>query len=296
MLTRALLAFVFVTTSAPADTQIVPGDAAADQSEITVTGRKDSKQAVKDFVRDLTPIASSARISRLERLVCPAAFGIPKAQAVAVARRMRQVAKSVSLAVAGDNCVPNVLVLVTADKRALLELIRKQRPDYLVSLSEKDVDELENSAGPAAAWQLADSDVNADGAEIPWDPKSQWSINSTIDPPSRITVPARTRFYAAIVVVERSALAGLTTTQLADYAALRAYTGANPARLRNSNVPTILRILEAPMGTAIPLTMTSWDFGFLRGFYSSRRDLGTAAQRSSIANTMANEIDAIGNH
>lgn len=289
-LTRTLLLPVLLVGSTVASAQDAPRQP-ADQSVITVTGQKNSRRAIRDFVRDLTPVTSSGQISRLERSVCPVAFGLPEAQAAAVSRRMRLVAKAAGLAVSDDHCVPNVMIIVTADKKVLLELIRQQRPDYLVSVSPNEVDRLESLPGPAAAWHLADSDVNADGEEIPWDPNTGWYTNVTIVPASRLTVTARPRFYAAIVVVERHALVGLTTTQLADYAALRAYTGADPARLGNSSAPTILRVLEAPMGTAVPVTMTKWDFGLLRGFYSSRRDVGTASQRSSIAETMTKDLE-----
>jgi hypothetical protein len=288
--TKSCFSLALFTAVTAASGQEAP-QASADNSTIVVTGVKDSKQAIRNFVRDLTPAASNARISRLERAVCPVAFGIPGVQAAAVASRLRIVAKSVGLAVAGANCEPNVMVIVTADKKVLLEQMRKDRPDFLVSLSSRKIRALENSPGAAAAWQLADSDVNADGAEIPWDRKTGWNINSTITPASRLTVTARPRFYASIVIVERGALAGLTTTQLGDYAALTAYTGADPARLRSSSAPTILRVLDAPMGTAVPVTMTTWDYGFLSGFYTSGRDLRTPSQRSSIARTIAENIE-----
>lgn len=261
-----------------------------DQSTIVVTGERPSRDAINNFVRSLTPVASNAQISRLERSVCPVTFGLPEVQAAAVARRMRLVARSVGLSTAKEGCTPNVLVIATFDKRALLELVRKERPDYLATLSREQVADLERAPGPALAWQLADSEVNADGTEMPWDPKTGWVINSTVVHASRLTVTARPRFYAAIVVVERHSLEGLTTTQLADYAAMRAYTGADPARLGSSSAPTILHVLDAPMGTAVPVTMTSWDFGFLHGFYASRRDVRTASQRSSIADTMGKDI------
>ena len=287
---RALLLFAALAVTAGAaaaqDAQ-APGD-----QSIIVTGRKVTKQEIKDFVRDLTPVSSAIQISRFERAVCPAAFGLPPAQAQAVANRMRRVAKSIGLAVGGDHCAPNVVVIVASDKRALIEQLAKQRPDYLGDIPNRRIAELGRQPGPAAAWQIAGPEVNADGMEINTDLNDAAPTNRTITPPSRLTIAARPQFDAAVVVVERAALAGLTTTQLADYAAMRAYAGADPARIRDPGAPTILRILDAPMGSAVPVTMTSWDFAFLNSFYAGRRDVTTAAQRSAIGKKMTDDLAA----
>jgi hypothetical protein len=287
------LALSLLIAATPAAAQ----DAApADQSAIVVTGEKNTKQAIRDFVRALTPVGSSEQISRFELSVCPAVFGLPQAQAAAIARRMRLVAQSAGLDLGSASCTPNVLVIVTAEKKALLEQLQKIRPNYFGELSTRQIIKLENSPGPAAAWQLAGSEVNSDGVEIPSDRDSakidfEAPVNSTITNPSRLTVPTRPRFVAAVVVVESAALNGLTTTQLSDYATMRTLGAADPERLQKSNAPTILRILDAPMGTEVPITMTDWDFGFLRGMYTGRRDLRTAAQRSSIGDTVAKQVE-----
>jgi hypothetical protein len=264
----------------------------SEQSTITVTGEKPSKQSIRDFVRDLAPVAPSLKLSRFEHNVCPAAFGLPPNEAAMVAKRMRLVAKGAGIAVGGDACTPNVVVIVTSDKKGLLEQLAKQRPEYFGDLGHGAIKKLEQQPGPAAAWQIAGLQVDADGREIQWDPQTGLPTNRTITPPSRITDAAAPTFDAAVVVVERASLDGLTTTQLADYAAMRAYAGADPARLGSSNVPTILRALDAPMGTAVPITLTSWDFGFLHGLYSGRRDLRSASQRSAISDTMSKDLHA----
>lgn len=285
---RVLLLSAGLTLTTPALAQEAPPP---DQSTIVVTGEKNTQQAIKDFVRDLTPVAPSVQISRFEHSVCPVAVGLPRAQAQAVANRMRRVATSTGIAVGGSGCTPNVVVIVTSDKKALIEQLAKNRPDYFGDLPNHRIADLRRQPGPAAAWQLAGPQVNADGMPIDWDPSMQVPVNRTITPASRLTVPARPQFDAAVVVVERAALDGLTTTQLADYAAMRAYTGADPTRVRNANTPTILRVLEAPMGSAIPVTMTGWDLAFLQGFYSSRRDVTNSAQRSAIGEKMNEQLE-----
>lgn len=285
------MAFLFAFAAALA-VQAPPAPAgaapAADQA-IVVTGQKDSGKAVDDFVRSLTTTTSGGQLSRFEHEVCPAVFGLAKPQADAVAARIRLVAKSVGIVVGGVHCTPNVLLLVTSDKKAFLEELRRHRSDDF-GLSDRRFRELEDAPGPAAAWQVNGPAMTADGADLTEDTTQGVVVNRTVDPSSRITVQVHPQFDASIVVVERKALLGLTTTQLADYTAIRALTGADPARLAGSAAPTILHVLEVPIGGEAPITMTEWDYGFLSSYYDARRDLRLGAQRSAIGRRMDEQL------
>lgn len=260
---------------------------AADQP-IVITGQKDTHKAVEDFVKALTPVESHGQLSRFEHEVCPAVFGLAEPQARAVQDRIRLVATTVGIVVGREHCTPNVLLLVTSDKKAFLqELQRHSSNDY--GISDHQFRVLEQQPGHAAAWQVQGPMMNSDGVEITEDSEG-FPVNRTIIPSSRITVPVRPQFDASVVVVERRALVGLTTTQLADYVAIRALTGADPAKLASSGAPTILHVLDVPVGGEAPVTMTKWDFDLLSGFYDTHRDLSTAAQRSAIAREMTKDI------
>lgn len=262
---------------------------APDGQTIVVTGERASRETIKDFVRALTAAGPPRQISRFESSVCPAVFGLARQQAASVAARMRRVANGVGIATAGPGCAPNVVVLVTPDKKVLLNELYRQRPDYFGYPPRKQLKAALRETGPAAAWQLQGPEVDARGVEIHQDEATGWYINRTTEPGSRMTMAARPQFGAAVVVIEGSALAGLTLTQLGDYAAMRAYSGADPARIPGS-APTILRVVEAPLGSEVPVTMTNWDFAFLRGLYAGDWNQYKAAQQSAIARTMARDL------
>lgn len=267
-----------------------PAQAQSDQT-IVITGERDGGKTVRDFVRALTPVGSAGQISRFERSVCPVVFGLPQRQAGAVAARMRRVAQGAGILAGGPSCSPNVVVLVTADKKGLLRELLRQQPGYFDDLAPAKIRAILRQPGPAAAWQLQGPPVNSRGVEVQADAASGLPTNRTTDAGSRLTAPARPQFDAAVVVVESSALAGLTVTQLADYAAMRAFSGADPVKLASAGAPTILRVLEAPIGSEVPITMTRWDFGFLRGLYTANRNVHTGAQRSQIAGTIAKDLE-----
>lgn len=287
MIFPILLSAAFATEQ-PAPPQT--GSAPTDQA-IVITGQKDQRKALRDFVGALTALPSNRQLSRFEHEVCPAVYGLAKPQAEAVVSRIRVVAKSVGIVVGGPDCAPNVLLLVTSDKTAFLEELQRHSADYF-GLTDKQFHELERKRGPAVAWQTQGPMMTEDGVDLTEDTTQGVVVNHTIDPSSRITEPVHPQFDTSVVVVERRALTGMTVTQLADYTAVRALTGADPANLGNSSTPTILHVLEVPIGQAAPVTMTRWDYSFLQGYYDTRRNLRTGAQRSAIGDSMSRQVQS----
>lgn len=259
-------------------------------SEIVVTGNRELEAQIRDFVAALAPASPGAQLSRFERSICPMAIGLPEAQRDFVARRMRQVADAAGIMVGSARCVPNVLVVVTRDKRAFIEALQRDHGYYFGDLSRREVRRLAESEAPAVAWHIQGPPVNAAGQEVGSAGAYEVLINRTTTSPSRITAAARPQFAAAMVIVDADALAGLSTTQLADYAALRAYARVDPARLTGTQDSTILTALDTPMGSAVPLTLTRWDLGFLRGLYAAPANLTAASDRSAIRRTVEAEL------
>lgn len=262
--------------------------AAQDNAPIVVIGQRDIEQQIEAFVGALTPASPRGQIARFETTVCPGAFGIPDAQRAAVRDRIRAVAKGVCLDVAAPDCKPNLIVVVTADKAAFIKALGKDHGYMFGNRTPTQIRKILAELGPATAWQIQTM-VNADGRPI--SNEADMPINRSTRNPSRIAAAARPAFMAAVVVVENKALDGLTTTQLADYAAMRALARIEPARIDAAAPATILRILDAAADSEVPVTLTQWDFGFLKGLYSSPDNLYAPSQRSEIGRAMEQEMD-----
>jgi hypothetical protein len=254
--------------------------------EILVTGTRSLDSQVRDFVVALGRLPGGERAGRFEQDFCPAVIGATKSGAYAITARLRVVARAVGLEVGKPDCVANAFLIVTDDKRQFIEALAKKRPEFFGSLEPIQIRRLARSQGPAAAWQLVGK-VNARGVPITNSGEGV-PINRTIDPPMRLTAAARPVFEAAALVLTRSSLQGLDATQLADYSAMRLLARTDPSRVAGS--PTILNILDAPMGTEVPLSLTKWDLGYLKGLYSSPDALQASAQRAAIAREMVAEI------
>lgn len=262
-----------------------------DPSTIVVTGNRNSEQDIKEFVRALTPAPVGAKLSRFEQAVCPFAVGLPQVQREALVSRMRRVAKEAGIAVGGAKCFPNVVVMVANDKRALLKELRRRHARYFGDLTHGRIRALERQPGPAVAWHLQGPPISARGMETFFDDALGAYVNRTTEPESRLYSSGRPQFEGAVVVVERGALVGLTVTQLADYAAMRAFAGSDPARLGQSGMTTILGVLDAPPESQVPLSLTAADFAFLRSYYSAPRNTHSSAQRSAISRSMTQEAE-----
>lgn len=290
----AFLALLLAAGAAAAAAQQPAGGAPpADEPEsreIVVEGVRDRDRQIADFVESLTDAPILGQISRFDWAVCPAAVGLPAAQNAAAAERMRKVAAAAGIRVAPAGCRPNALLLVARDKRELIEQLNRKHPAYFEGLTRDQVNGLARSKGPAAAWHV-EGRVDADGVPLTRDTLTGQYVIEATNTPSRITTSWRPHFVAAVVVVDVDSLAGLTVTQLADYAAMRAFARTDPARLDKSAAPTILNVLETPMGSAVPITITQWDLAFLKSLYASAENQRAARQRGEMKRIVREQLE-----
>jgi hypothetical protein len=212
---------------------------------------------------------------------CPAVFGLAPQQAAFVVQRMRQVAATAGVPLANPPCDPNAIVIVTSNKQALLRGLEQRHADYFpVEWSKSRVHAVEQDPDPAIAWRF-EGLLTPDGLRIaettdpslldPVDPGALFRATApTTLPASRLRPAERHDVMTSILVVQANALRGLTTTQFADYAALRTFAGMDPRQVALPPSDTIIKVLDAPMGTSVPESITAADLNYLRGYYSVR--------------------------
>ena len=225
---RAVLLAVLLAAG-PAAAQPTPAPAAqpSSQADVVVTGTLEREQEVRDFVRALTPGPANGQLARFEDSICPGVFGLSGPLREAVLSRMRRVSEAAGLRIATGDCRPNVLLMVTRDKRALIQALVNSHPHFFGE-EENSPRRILAEPGAAAAWH-ATAELNADGRALP--AQGGFRVNQTTRQPGRITEATRPAFFAAAVVVERQALAGLSVNQLADYALMRALARTDPHQL-----------------------------------------------------------------
>ncbi len=285
LLSPATTALLFAASAASQTASDVP----TSDVPIVVTGRKDLDEQIDSFVGALTKAPATDQLAKFETKICPRVLGISDSFRMAVEQRLRLVAKEVGLRVAKEKCTANVLVMVTKDKALFLKTLKTKYSYFFSDKTPSEYRAIVAQPGPTAAWQIEWA-INADGK--PMAIEEGFVVNRTTRGGSRITAAARPTFVAAALVVEASALVGLSVTQLADYAAMRTFARTDPARLGASAPPTILNIMMGAPDDKVPMTLTLWDLGFLRGLYAAPKNLRASAERSLIRQRAATRVRA----
>lgn len=264
---------------------------------IVVQGRRDRERQIRNFIRDLTPAKVHGQLGRFESSVCPAVAGLSTGQEAIIAGRIRRVAQAAGMTVGKAGCHPNVILIVADDKAALVKRLEKERLDYFPSVrNQYDFDALKDPNTPVAAWQIEITRA-ADGRDLQQDMSGSdagrtglYTLKTT-EASTRLKPSTRQYYAASVVIVQADALTGLTTTQLADYAAMRAFVRNDPARIKDPTANTILNVIAAPMGASVPLTLTQWDLSFLKAYYASSLNNYAANQRSEMRGKMMDELE-----
>jgi hypothetical protein len=262
-------------------------------SEIVVQGARIGKQQIRDFVKSVTNVPYGGQVARFHAAACPSAVGLSDAFNAAVVERMRRVAAAAGIRLAKPGCTPNVFLIVTNDKTSTIEGLERKYPAYFDGLSSKDVRELADSREPAVAWQVR-SRLSADGDLLEKAAGTDtYRVQGTFNP-SRIKTSTKPTFMASLVVVDIKAAGGLTTTELADYAVMRAFAAADPGRVLKTGVPTILGVLGQPDNALLPVTLTYWDLGLLKALYSTDNAYYARYQRGEMEQVVKKELEQAG--
>jgi hypothetical protein len=292
---RSLLILAALLQALPISAQ-TKSEPAGKSDEVVVVGRngRERDKQIRDFVRGMTAGRGTDPLARFDReKLCAQVVGLEPQYNEAIIKRMRRVAAAATIDVAHEDCRhPNAVVIFADDKTAMLALLRKQY-SWLFRDPHGNPVAVGKEKGPAFAWHVTGL-VTREGAALPpGDLDGIVRLPSTA-PPSRLEARVRPVYLMSIVVVERRGVDGLTATQIADYAAMRVLSDADPARARELGVPTVLTVLEAAMGSETPLSLTAWDLSFLRGLYAAPLNSFSGAQRGMIASDMQRQLDKSG--
>jgi hypothetical protein len=266
-----------------------PAPAADDSPEIVVRGQRATEQAVRSFVESLTPARRGEQIVRHSVEVCPATLGLAGNQNAVVTARLRRVAQAVGAPLGGPKCKPNLFVVVAENRADMVKAIRASWRDPQNSLLRSPVD----AASPSTVLHL-EGLLDADNRLVGIRPESgdggggYYELEVLGSP--RIRPTSSPTFMASVMVVEPAAIEGLTTLQLADHAAMRLLARTDPKRLGPSSPPSILGALDAPIGSEVPLSLTSWDLAFLKALYSSTGRTYSNQQRRDIGRRVREEV------
>ncbi len=281
------LAAAFLLWGAAASAQSIPAAQSRPEPSdeaIIVVGR-DLPDIVKlrKLTREITPIQSADQpIARFADPICVITSGLPKPYLLQVADRMLADATEAGIRLAGEQCKPNIAVFFVDDSRAELVRLQSGRSTIVGGISPADLRALLADRGPVHV--VSNSAIRGqDGSPIYIGSETGLPTLS-LTHASRIIVPVRRDIMSTVVLIDRAALKGLTTIQIADYTAMRAFAMVRPANATGGD--TILTLF-ASGATTHPTELTGFDRAYLKALYA-----GAANQRpnAKVAD-MARRID-----
>ena len=258
--------------------------------EIVVQGTPNPKATINRFVKELTPAPIGAQLGRFLEPVCPRVLGLPDGQDALVEARMRKIAAAVGAPVAPAKCSVNLYVLVWTNKAEVIDGLRTKFPDLVAGVPDSVLKRLKNAPGPVAAWQIVGM-VGTDGM-----PLSSVRTSANGDPVlvsntvgfAHVTRP---QFLGSMLVVEAGALNGVDTRQLADYAVMRTLAPTDTTHQAALPANSIIKLFDPGNSPENgPLSVTHWDFAFLKALYASSNQLSATLQRSEMTAKMADEL------
>jgi hypothetical protein len=293
-----------MVTGGPGTAQPIAPAHEPQTTPIVVEGTRNREEQITTFIKELTPAPIRGQLSRFESPICPKVNGLADAQAREVEDRMRRVVLAIGLPAAKPGCTPNIVLFATNDKQALLERIGRSPGAFPEEWSGTTIRQFERDPSSVAAWHM-ESDTWQDGIEVTgnekvapvtnMDPsmKEGHTLASSHAVATRLMPSARKTIGKAIVVIRFDALAGLDSTQLADYALMRALVRTEPADVKGLQSRTILNLFNAAPGTPVAASLTAWDLSFLKAFYASSVNNYAEYQRAQMKGLMERELDKV---
>lgn len=206
-------------------------------------------------------------LARFQDPLCPGVIGIPLDRAQDIVALIRDNARMLGLRL-GDprSCDPNVIVAVMNDPQAFLKNMVKRHPYLLQDMDQGERERLLEGSGPVRNWTHIEVRTR-DGLMVPRRLSlDQVPLTTQQMAHSKIYKATRRDITSAMVLIEPSAVQGLTVTQLADYATMRALSDDAADKLHAPRA-TILHLFDA--GAEKPAELTASDWTFLRTLYST---------------------------
>lgn len=283
----ALGAAIGAAICAPAVAQDVvdPDEVPRDRrGDIVVEGeRVVDGQEVGRLGRDITPRPSTSQdpLARFQRPICPGVWGLSPENAQVMIDRIYDNAVRAGVEINEDpECGANLWVIFVDDPQATFQQLRDEEAFLVRGLDywrRKDVTEQE---GPVLAWNVI-SIRNEEGIAIAGPGETALAATEARSggeiPANPVTTMSRTRttirqdIEMSVMLVQRSAIAGLDALALGDYATMRTLARTTPPR-RENNYETVLTLFEDDLGYSPPNRLTDFDLAYLQSLYASRAD------------------------
>lgn len=300
----ALASFAAGTSEALAQTpETTPATAApmakvpGSEDGIVVIGERIPDEEIRSFIHAMLfpeRIGATKFYAKQGDPLCPAVIGLEEPSESSVLERMRTVARVSGIAVADEaDCKYNLIVALVEDGPATISDWRTRHHRRVFgSMPNHARDTVMRGSGPAYAWHIVDRDPEVmantlgtsafvgGGTMLDGFPANIF-LPMPRNPHMLIEVPEV--IFRSFVLIERDALAGVSATQLADYALMRGMMQVQNDLGAAPQVESILNLFgEGRTPATAPPSLTRIDLAMLVSLYATRGNVGASRQRGDM--------------
>lgn len=282
----AAFAGAMLATAGIGAQSVPPADPGAAADPIVVEGRAPPDEVkIRALARAISPrVGFDQPLARFTDPVCFATAGLPAPMLRTIGARLAENADAAGIALAGDGCTPNILVMFVDDSREEAERLMKRRPWMFRDYQPSEMREILKEPGPVHVWSV--SEVRSRDGD---------RLSQSADGPPTLQVPIATRIGLAIrrdmlstvMLVDRKAVLGHSLQQMADYAAMRTLAMIRPKGATGGD--TILTLFDP--AAAPPTEMTAFDRGYMKALYDGSGTQRGATKVAMIARSIVKAAD-----
>lgn len=262
-----------------ASQQVSP--AAEENDPIVVVGKKLPPEVVHRYVRQVSS-TTDGQMTRFQDPICPRVIGFVEAYNQVVQRRIRRIARDAGAPVATENCRTNLSVIIAENADSLVDQIRRSRPSAFYGVNEMDLRRAFRP-GPVHMWNSV--------VLLNEDNQRQTGMILTVKTASILYLPTKQVITGSTIVLDHSALLGKTLTQIGDYVAMRALSGAKPPE-RGIEADTVMTLFDPSI--ASPLSITEVDRSYLKALYKANPTARSNVAMSRISRQIAKDAEKRG--
>jgi hypothetical protein len=291
---RAIVLALAASVASAQETPAPPPTGVEDS--ITITGERAQRSPLKislDFVREVgDPVNGDFGYARLEEQFCVRVHNAAAGVAEFIQNRMTQTAALVDLQVQGENCKPNIDVMLSTDaKLTASQMVEKQRRFFKpfgnaegTTQDSHALYDFTHSEQPVRWWQIT---VPVDRMGNPVVPSANPG-----EPPyvaganSNISNGMRDVLLGTLIIIDINKLGDASWDQLADYMAMVALVQVDP-KTQLVGFETILNLFS---GNTSPTALSTWDKAYLKALYSLNLYMMPKVQKGQLANRIVREL------
>ncbi|TFW11039.1 hypothetical protein EGY25_15255 [Brevundimonas intermedia] len=265
----------------------------AELGDVEVTGRRLEPQ-VQSFIDDIAAPPRGRGLARWDRTICVGVANMDERYAQFMVDRVAKAAVDVGLEVGEPGCRPDIMVVASADAKALASALVDDNPQGFrparsnTDLGSQALRRFKTTDAPVRWWHVS-LPVSADTGEIAVRLDNEEPPTITVRDASRLRSNIRDDLARVIIILDVSKIGTVGFGALSDYVAMIALAQVEPDADANG-YDSVLNLFSPEADRLAGLTQ--WDRDYLASLYRANRNRARPTQQArDIVRGMVGERD-----